>query len=209
MNVANAVEHLPGDGVPVPATQTSADPAAQAPEAYPVDGEAPSAYPVDGGPPPAYPVYYVPEPNRFTRFFLALHERSPRWAAPAAIAVCFAGAASWVWVMNPTDTGANYASTCIIKMTTGLDCPGCGGTRAFFYLMHGNLPDAVRHHLMAVFAAPFLIWLYVAWTVRHISGRRIPAPRISAKAISIYLAAWMVFMVARNLPWAPFTSLFV
>jgi hypothetical protein len=199
MNVAHAVEHV-GDGSPPSAADT--------PATEPVAAPGSPAYP-DGEPAPTYPVYYVPEPNRFTRFFLHLHERSPRWAAPAAIAACFAGAAAWVWVMDPTDAGADYASTCIIKMTTGLDCPGCGGTRAFFYLMHGNLPDAARHHLMAVFAAPFLVWLYVAWTVKHVWGRRIPVPRLSATAISIYLAAWMVFMVVRNLPWAPFTSLFV
>jgi hypothetical protein len=156
-----------------------------------------------------YPVYYVPEPSRFTRFFLRLYERSPRWGAPAAIAVCFAGGASLVWAIDPTTTSADYMSTCIVKMTTGLDCPGCGGTRAFYYLMHGNVPEAARHHVMAVFAAPFLVWLYVAWSVKHIWGRQIPVPRVTTKAIGIYLAAWFVFMVVRNLPFAPFTSLYV
>ena len=95
-------------------------------------------------------------------------ERSPRWVAPASIAVCFAGAASYVWISNPTDGGAADPPTCLVKLTTGLDCPGCGGTRAFYYLMHGNLPEAARHHAIAVFAAPFLVWLYVAWAVKHI-----------------------------------------
>jgi hypothetical protein len=156
-----------------------------------------------------HPVYVLPEPNAFTRFFLRLYERSPRWGAPAAIAVCFLGAASLVWAINPAQYGVDSASTCIIKLTTGLDCPGCGGTRAFWYLMHGNIPEAARHHVLAVFAAPFLVWLFVAWSVKHIWGRQIPVPRITTKAIGIYLAVWMAFMVVRNLPFAPFTSLYV
>jgi hypothetical protein len=155
------------------------------------------------------PAYVVREPNGFTRWFLRLHDRSPRWAAPAAIAACFAGAASLVWVTDPTDSGAADITTCIVKMTTGLDCPGCGGTRAFYYLMQGNVPEAARHHAVAVFAAPFLVWLYVAWAVLHVTGKRIPVPKITAKTIGIFLAAWAVFMVVRNLPFPPFTFLYV
>jgi hypothetical protein len=155
------------------------------------------------------PVYVVTEPGRFTRFVVRLVERSPRWAAPVAVAACFAGAASYVWIANPTDTAATDVPTCIIKLTTGLDCPGCGGTRAFYYLMHGNIPAAARHHALAVFAAPFLVWIYLAWTVKSIWGKQLPVPRISAKTVTVYLAVWSVFMVVRNLPWAPFTSLYV
>jgi hypothetical protein len=100
-------------------------------------------------------------------------------------------------------------STCVIKMTTGLDCPGCGGTRAFYYLMQGNVPEAARHHVMAVFAAPFLVWLYVAWALQRVTGRTVPTPRIGVRAAGLFIAVWAVFMVVRNLPWAPFTSLYV
>ena len=153
--------------------------------------------------------YHVPPPNGFTRAMIALYERSPRWAAPAAIIVCFLGAAGYVWLSNPTSGGAFDTPTCIVKLTTGLDCPGCGGTRAFYYLLHGDLAEAARYHAMAVFAAPFLVWLFVAWSVKMIWGRQIPAPRITSKTISFFLAAWAVFMVVRNIPLAPFTSLYV
>jgi hypothetical protein len=176
---------------------------------HPHPGTEPDGEAVAPAHPSPYPVYYVPQPNRFTRFFLRLHERSPRWAAPAAIAACFAGTAAGVVALNPAAAGADYVSTCVIKMTTGLDCPGCGGTRAFYYLLQGNVPDAARHHVLAVFAVPFLLWLYVAWSVRTIWGKQIPYPKITTKVIGIYLAAWFVFMVVRNLPFAPFTALYV
>lgn len=160
--------------------------------------------PVPGG-----PVYIAPEPNRLSRAVVRLYERTPRWAAPAAIATCFAGAASYVLISNPTDTGAADLPGCLVKLTTGLDCPGCGGTRAFYYLLQGNLPEAVRYHAVAVFAAPFLVWMYLAWGIKHTTGKQIPAPRIGAKTVSVFLAAWAVFMVIRNIPIAPFTSLYV
>jgi hypothetical protein len=169
-------------------------------------GDPPTAAPAGGG---AAPVFLAPPPNRLSRFVLRVAARSPRWAAPAAIAACFLGGASFVWAMNPTEVSADAVPSCVVKLTTGLDCPGCGGTRAFWYLMHGNLPEAARHHLMAVFAAPFLVWLYVAWAVRRVWGRVLPVPRLSAKTVSIFLAAWIVFTVARNLPFAPFTWIYV
>jgi hypothetical protein len=158
------------------------------------------------------PIYSTPvyaPPSRLSVLLMRIHARTPRWAAPAAVLACFLGVASYVWASNPTDSGAADPPGCLIKLTTGLDCPGCGGTRAFYYLMHGNLPEAVRHHAIAVFGAPFLVWLYVAWTVKQVSGRSLPMPRIGAKTMAVFLGAWAVFMVVRNIPIAPFTFLYV
>ena len=156
-----------------------------------------------------YPQYVTPPMGRFATVVSRFVTRMPGWAAPVAVAVCFAGGAAGVLALNPTDSDASSVPTCIVKMTTGFDCPGCGGTRAFFYLLHGNLPAAARHHVLAVFAAPFVVWLYVAWFAQSAFGRTIPAPRITTRTIAFFLAVWMVFTVARNLPWPPFTWLYV
>jgi hypothetical protein len=165
-----------------------------------------STQPVEGFP---QPVYVIPPPNRFNAFFLRLWTRSPRWAAPAAIAACFAGAATYTLVSNPTDGDAGSVPGCIVRLTTGFDCPGCGGTRAFWYVLHGNLPEAARHHALAVFALPFLLYLYVAWSTQLIFKRKLPSLRISSRTVAFFLATWTVFTVVRNLPWAPFTWLYV
>lgn len=158
---------------------------------------------------PQGPVYLAPPPNKFARGVEWMVYHTPRWVAPAAIVTCFAGAASYVLVSNPTDAGAADPPTCIIKLLTGFDCPGCGGTRAFYYLMTGNIPEAARHHAIAVFAAPFLVWLFVAWTASFVFRKKIPAPRISTRTISVFLSVWAAFTVLRNIPFAPFTALFV
>ena len=148
--------------------------------------------------------------DRFSQFMYRLWARSPRWTAPLVILVCFAGGVAYTVAAHPTGGDAFSSPTCIIKMTTGFDCPGCGGTRAFWFLMHGNIAAAARSHIMAVFAAPYLVYMYIAWTWNLVSrGRKLPALRLSPLTISIFLAVWAVFSVLRNLPWAPFTWLFV
>lgn len=158
---------------------------------------------------PGYPRYVEPPPDRFTRLMNRLWARTPRWVLPVGILTCFVGAGAVVLAMDPTDSPADAPPTCFLKLTTGLDCPGCGGTRAFWYVLHGNLPAAARHHAMFVFALPFLVYLYIAWAGREMFGWRLPQLRLSPRAIGIFLAAWGVFAVIRNLPWAPFDSLYV
>lgn len=132
------------------------------------------------------------------------------WFAPLAILGCFSAAAAGVVATNPTDnTGP---STCLFKIATGFDCPGCGGTRAFYYLVTLNLPEAARHHLMAVFAAPFIVWIYLAWALPRLVPRRtwrLPTFHLTPSALTTFLIVWGVFFIARNLPWEPFSFFYV
>jgi hypothetical protein len=147
--------------------------------------------------------------DRMTRLMDRIAARSPRWLAPAAALTCIAGAMGYTVCMDPTTTQAGEAPSCLVKLTTGFDCPGCGGTRAAWYLLNGDLPAAARHHILFVFAVPFLIYMYVAWAARQAFGWRVPQLRISPKTIAFFLAAWGVFTVLRNLPFAPFTWFYV
>lgn len=156
----------------------------------------------------AYPTYVAPPPGRFAQFLMRTWARFPRFTAPLAILACFAGTAAYFSIREPVD-GAFDETTCLLKMTTGFDCPGCGGTRAFFYLTHGNLPAAARHHLLFVFAVPFLVYMYVAWAGNRVFGWRLPQLRVTPTTIGVFLGAAGVFAVLRNLPFAPFTWFYV
>ena len=105
-------------------------------------------------------------------------------------------------ISNPTDADAYSVPTCMIKMTTGLDCPGCGGTRALCYVLHGDLPAAARHHVLVVFALPFLAWLFVAWAGAEPFGRPARATH-HARRIGVFLAAWMAFTMRATCPGPP------
>jgi len=157
-----------------------------------------------------HPQLYVLAPtDPVSRLFSRIGRRVPLWSAPVAILVCFLGGVGYVLYADPTDAGAASSPTCLVRLTTGFDCPGCGGTRAFWFLLHGNVPAAARSHLFAVFAAPFLVYAYVTWLAKSAFGWRLPALRFSPKAVTVFLAGWAVFSVLRNLPWAPFTMFFV
>ncbi|SCL31925.1 DUF2752 domain-containing protein [Micromonospora inyonensis] len=151
----------------------------------------------------------VAEPDRFTRFVVGLYDRAPRWAVPLAALGCVGVGVAYALVSDPTRAAPDALPTCLLKLTTGLDCPGCGGTRALWYVLHADLPAAARHHFLFVFALPFLAYLFVAWGAKQAFGWRLPELRISSKMIGGFLVAWLVFSVARNLPWVPFTSLYV
>ncbi len=51
--------------------------------------------------------------------------------------------------------------------------------------------------------------MYVAWAGGALFGWRLPQLRLSPRVIGGFLAVWLVFSVLRNLPWAPFTTLYV
>jgi hypothetical protein len=120
-----------------------------------------------------------------------------------------AGAVAYTEATNPTDADAGAAPTCLLKYTTGFVCPGCGGTRAAWYLLHGDLPAAARHHALFVFAVPFLLYLYVAWAGKRIFGWNVPQLTLSPKVLGAFIAVWGVWSVLRNLPWSPFTQFYV
>jgi hypothetical protein len=172
------------------------------PAAWPT-GEVPAG----GWPQPA--AYQPVEPDRFTRLVIRLHERAPRWAVPLAALGCVGMGMAYALVSDPTHSDPDARPTCLLKLTTGLDCPGCGGTRALWYVLHADLPAAARHHFLFVFSLPFLAYLFVAWAGNQAFGWRLPELRLSPKVIGGFLAAWLAFSVLRNLPWAPFTALYV
>jgi len=165
----------------------------------------------DGRPQPGYgpPHYEPPQPDRVTRFIQRKWRESPIWVAPAAMLVCMAGAVGYTLATSPTEANAGAAPSCLLKYTTGFICPGCGGTRAAWYLLHGDIPAAARHHALFVFVVPFLLYMYFAWAGRRLFGWRLPQLDLSPGVIGAFIAVWGVFSVLRNLPWAPFTAFYV
>ncbi|MFI5956983.1 DUF2752 domain-containing protein [Cryptosporangium sp. NPDC051539] len=150
---------------------------------------------------------YVPA-NRFERIIHAAWTR-PSWLAPLAVLGCVGAACTYVLQNDPTDSQLDPLGPCAFKLLTGLDCPGCGGTRMVWYLLHGNIAQAARFHIVALVAVPILAWAYIVWTAKRVAGITLPSKRIPLIAVFGYLLFWVVFAVLRNLPWAPFDWFFV
>ena len=63
------------------------------------------------------------------------------------------------------DPFADHALGCPFHQATGLLCPGCGATRAYWLLVHGDLAGALRHNVFLLVAGAYvaLNWFATAW----------------------------------------------
>ncbi|MFF4894427.1 DUF2752 domain-containing protein [Micromonospora chersina] len=132
--------------------------------------------------------------------------RTAQRAATLVLAGAIGAAAAFVLRFNPTDRVADPTGPCLWHALTGINGPSCGGTRMFYYLLHGDLVDAARHHLAALVAVPFLLYAGVRWAGIAWLGRELPALRLSPRVYWAYGVAFVLYStVLRNLPWPPFT----
>jgi uncharacterized protein DUF2752 len=172
-----------------------------------------ASQPMQGPPvPPEWLAYWAaqqPRQDRLTRLVQRVRLGSPVWVAPVAMLACMGGAVGYTLLSHPERADAGAAPTCLLKLTTGFNCPGCGGTRAAWYLLHGNIPAAARHHAIFTFAVPFLLYMYVAWAGRRLFNWKLPQLTISPRVMVGFMVVWGVWSVLRNLPWAPFTAFYV
>jgi hypothetical protein len=151
------------------------------------------------------PAAYIPPPRTRLGALLTRLWVRPAWLAPLAVLGCIASAVGYVAVNDPTDAQRDPVGPCLFRTLTGLDCPGCGGTRMVWYLLHGNLPEAARHHLVALLLVPFTVYAYVAWAAARVFGTPIPWKPGRRFWLTVAIG-WLVFAVLRNLPWEPFLS---
>ena len=110
-----------------------------------------------------------------------------------------------VGYFNPTTAG--FFPVCPLYTLTGIHCPGCGLTRGFHALFHGDVLTALHFNALLpvytfVFGFMFISMVLVAVRGRGLSWKIIPP---SAMYGLLVLAA--AFFVLRNLPLYPFTLL--
>jgi hypothetical protein len=82
---------------------------------------------------------------------------------------------------------------CMLRRVTGLSCPGCGLTRCFISLAHGDIVAAWSFNpaglwLFAIIAAQLPLQSYQLWRINH--GRReLPLVGLGAIAFGVFLVA--------------------
>src|SRR2546430_672632 len=128
---------------------------------------------------------------------------APLLVAASATLLCAA-----VWVGDPT-TPNGPLPVCPTKALLGIDCPGCGSLRMLYSLMHGNLLAAARFNALALVAIGLLLWAYAAWTYGRVSGRRIRSWQHHRWSAAVTLGLVLAWFVVRNIPFAPFSALYV
>lgn len=88
---------------------------------------------------------------------------------------------------------------CPFRRLTGLPCPGCGMTRSWVHLMHGQWRDAVVANPFGIVALAAVLALAVYVVVCRV--RRRPAPELDrlvrTPPARVIVAAWLIFSAVR------------
>ena len=65
----------------------------------------------------------------------------------------------------PLDWLNKQHTICLFKNIFGLDCYGCGITRAVLSALHLNFKDAINYNIMVVIVLPLLIYIWIRITM--------------------------------------------
>jgi len=121
------------------------------------------------------------------------------WLSLAAIAI-------FLFFFNPASPSNQWFPKCPFRLVTGMQCPGCGSTRAFYQLLHLHPIAAFKFNPLMILTLPFIVYGFLGFTRSALMGR--PQRRLFIPPV--YLWAWLFllifFWVFRNTPWYPFVS---
>lgn len=128
-----------------------------------------------------------------------------RGLAGLAVGAAAVGAGC-VWYFNPSNV--NFFPVCPLYSMTGIACPGCGLTRGFHALFHGDILTALDYNAMLPFYAVFLGYLFISLFLIAWRGRGLSTSVFKMKWVYTYICVAVVFVVLRNLPYYPFNILY-
>jgi hypothetical protein len=120
--------------------------------------------------------------------------------------------AGWSWVLAGValagasalyliDPARHEIYPCLLRATTGLQCPGCGGLRATHQLLHGHFAAAWDLNPLAVLLVPFYALLVCHLGLVLIRGHGFQWATPRPTVIWVGLGGIILFGILRNLPW--------
>ncbi len=101
-----------------------------------------------------------------------------------------------VWPVASVDSGA---PTCLMRIVTGLPCPGCGMTRSWVHLAHGDVAAAFQYNLFGpvamAMAAGIVVYTVVALLRRGRPERLLEV--VNPKILLGLVGVWLAYSVIR------------
>lgn len=110
-----------------------------------------------------------------------------------------------VGYFNPVTAG--FFPQCPFHAMTGLNCPGCGLTRGFHALFHGDVLGALHYNAMLPIYAFVISYALVSMILIAGRGRGLSWKAFPPSAMYAFLVITLIFSVGRNLPFYPFNLL--
>ncbi len=102
--------------------------------------------------------------------------------------------------------GQAFFPKCQFHGLTGMQCPGCGSTRALHHLLNGRIVDALRSNAMLVGFLPVAAVVVVGGFRRWWRGGEF-LPFIGGRLVWWAVGLMLAFFFVRNIPVRPFTFL--
>ncbi len=103
---------------------------------------------------------------------------------------------------------ANFFPVCPLFAMTGFACPGCGLTRGFHALFHGDVITALDFNALIPVWAVIFAWVTVSLTLLALRGRGLFMWPTRPQFMYGFMIVLLIFGVMRNIPAWPLTVLF-
>lgn len=136
---------------------------------------------------------------------LNISPTATRLSAAAGAGLIAAGSA-FVAYFEPTKV--TMMPACPLFSLTGLACPGCGLTRGFHSLFHGDIISAIDFNLFTPAWAVIFAWVFVSLVLHAVRGRGLVMWPTNPRFMYGFMAVLVVFGILRNVPAWPLTILF-
>lgn len=122
-----------------------------------------------------------------------MHKDRALWVSLAVLCLAFA-----TYMLRETG-GAGWMPGCFFKKVTGLDCPGCGMTRATYATLHGRIGDAFRFNPVGMVLLPLALVGLGIEVIGWVRGKPLPfrlnPGRWGATIVAVIV---IVFWIVRN-----------
>ena len=116
----------------------------------------------------------------------------------AHTSVVFAAAGAAVLFVFPPERSSFYP-ICPVHQWLGIQCPGCGATRALSALLHGHLHEALHDNALFVCLLPAAMLYALCCYRRSLRKEDFRWPEVPANFVYALACVAMVFMVVRNI----------
>jgi len=128
-----------------------------------------------------------------------------RASAAAGVVAMTAGSAAIAY-FDPAK--ANFFPVCPLLSLTGFACPGCGLTRGFHALFHGDIIPALDFNLLVPVWALIFGYVWISLLLHTVRGRGLPMWMTTPYFLWSFMLVLLTFGVLRNIPVWPLTILF-
>jgi hypothetical protein len=103
-----------------------------------------------------------------------------------------------LYIFPPTEH--SFYPRCPFHALTGWQCPGCGGTRALYHLLHFHLAEAMHYNALVTLLAPLALGWFVFWYSGVLLRGRGPVFYLPRPVVVCLYLVVLLFGLARNIP---------